>query len=152
MNVYRLSKSEYINDLSGKGAQLTGGRWNSKGTAMLYTSHSRALCTAELAVHTATGNLPAGYRLAIIDIPDEIPIEEIKYDQLPNDWRSFPHPDSTQKIGDQFIKQNKFPVLKVPSAVVPGDFNYLINPAHRDSIKIKIIAHEPFEFDTRLFG
>lgn len=151
MIVYRLTKSKYANDLSGRGAALSGGRWNSKGIAMLYTSESRALCTAELAVHTAMGNLPTDYVLVTIYIPEDITIEEINKNQLTPDWKSFPHPDSTQRSGDHFVRDNRTPVLKVPSAVVPGDYNYLINPAHGDAQKLRIIKTEPFGFDGRLF-
>ena len=151
MIVYRLAKSKYANDLSGRGAALSGGRWNSKGVAMLCTSESRALCTAELAVHTAMGNLPADYVMVTIYIPEDIIIEEINKDHLAPDWKSFPHPDSTQRSGDHFVRDNRYSVLKAPSAVVSGDYNYLINPAHGDVQKLRIIKTEPFGFDERLF-
>lgn len=77
MIVFRLSKSTYTADLSGKGAEMSGGRWNSKGTAMVYTSQSKALCTVEIAVHTPLGNLPLDYTLVTISIPDELTIQEI---------------------------------------------------------------------------
>jgi RES domain-containing protein len=68
MNVYRLSKAIHANDLSGKGAEKNGGRWNSHGLPMIYTSQSRALCIAEVAVHLPMGILPEDYRLITIDI------------------------------------------------------------------------------------
>lgn len=151
MIVFRLSKSKYSKDLSGSGAEKTGGRWNSKGKALIYTSSSRALCVAEIAVHTPFGILPKDYELIAIGIPDETSTQEIKKSDLPKDWHSFPHSNSTQTFGDTFISQNKYLVLKVPSAVVQGDFNYLINPKHPDSTKIKIISIESFQFDERLF-
>ena len=151
MRVYRLGKSAYATDLSGKGAEKAGGRWNSKGVAILYTSDSRALSTAEIAVHTPLGNLPKDYTLVSIEIPDELLIGTISQDQLPPDWKVFPHNHSTQEIGDAFIKQSIYPVLKAPSAVVQGEFNYLLNPNHPDFHRIKIVASENFEFDDRLF-
>jgi len=151
MIVFRLSKSKFANDLSGKGAERSGGRWNSKGTALVYTSASRALCTAEIAVHTPLGNLPLDYKLISIEIPDEIRIQELAVDDLPADWKSIPHAHSSQKTGDRFVSEGIFAVLKVPSVVVQDEFNYLINPAHQDSRKIIIKAIESFNFDERLF-
>jgi RES domain-containing protein len=151
MIVFRLSKFAFAMDLSGKGAEKTGGRWNSKGVPMLYTGESRALCTAEIAVHTPLGNLPSGYTLVSIEIPDEITVGTLSVEDLPINWKSFPHPHSTQEIGDAFINEMIFALLKVPSAVVQGEFNYLINPGHPDISNIKIIASEAFDFDERLF-
>ena len=151
MIVFRLSKSLFSKDLSGKGAEKSGGRWNSKGTAMIYTGQNRALCTAEIAVHTPLGNLPVDYAIATIEIPDEIKILELDEQKLPPDWKLFPHPYSTQKIGDQFIAENKFLVFKVPSAVVHGEFNFLVNPGHEEIKLVKIVSLEPFDFDERLF-
>jgi RES domain-containing protein len=150
MIVYRLSKSKYSADLSGKGAEKAGGRWNSKGVAMIYTSASRALCTAEVAVHVPLGIVPADYELVTIDIPDDS-VTEAGIKDLPADWRSFPHSDSTQKLGDRFVREGKFLVLKVPSVVVQGEFNFLINPGHEAAAKVRIVKTEPFLFDKRLF-
>ncbi|MEO5569809.1 MAG: RES family NAD+ phosphorylase [Bacteroidia bacterium] len=151
MIVYRLCKRKFGNDLSGKGAEKSGGRWNSKGVAMIYTCESRALATAEIAVHIPLGTLPADYELLTIEFPNKIKILTIKPTILPDDWKTFPHPDATQRIGDKFVLGNKFLVMQVPSAVVDGDFNFLINPQHNEINKVKIVKREPFEFDKRLF-
>lgn len=151
MIVFRLSKAAYANDLSGRGAEKAGGRWNSKGTALLYTSESRALCTTEIAVHTPLGILPMDYVIIAIEIPNTIPLTELKHKELPSDWKSLPHAHSTQEIGDTFVTDEKTAVLKVPSAVVQGEFNYLINPSHKDFKKIKVKLVEAFDFDERLF-
>ena len=152
MRVYRLSKSKFSSDLSGKGAELAGGRWNSKGKAVLYTSQSRALCTAEIAVHTPLGNIPTDYEIVEITIPDGFEIKEIENSKLPSNWRSIPHSHSTQEIGDGFLSENKYLVFKVPSVVVQGDFNFLINPAHSRFREVEITSTSPFEFDVRLFS
>jgi len=151
MIVFRLSKSKFANDLSGKGAEKSGGRWNSKGIALVYTSASRALCTAEIAVHTPLGNLPLDYKIISIEIPDDIHIQELQTEDLPIDWKSIPHAHATQEIGDKFVTEGIYPVLKVPSVVVQDEFNFLINPAHSNSHQIRIQAIEPFNFDERLF-
>jgi len=150
MIVCRLSKSKYSSDLTGKGAERSGGRWNNKGVAMIYTGESRALCTTEIAVHMPLGNIPMDYEIIFIEIPDAS-ISEFDITTLPEDWRSFPHPHFTREIGDQFISDTICLVLKVPSAVVPGDFNYLINPYHKDFSSVKIVEIGSFEFDVRLF-
>jgi RES domain-containing protein len=151
MIVFRLSKSKFANDLSGKGAEKSGGRWNSKGTALVYTSESRALCTTEIAVHTPLGNLPLDYQLISIEIPENVHIQELASADLPADWKSIPHVYSTQAIGDKFVADGIYPVLKVPSAVVQDEFNFLINPAHTESHFVRIKIIEPFNFDERLF-
>ena len=151
MIVFRLSKKDYCKDLSGKGAEKAGGRWNSKGSPMVYTSESRALCTTEIAVHSPLGNIPADYYLVTIEIPDSASILELKPIDLPKDWKALPHSNSTQLIGDKFLADGKFLVLKVPSVVVQGDFNYLLNPSHKLMSKVKIINTELFEFGERLF-
>jgi RES domain-containing protein len=151
MRVFRLCRSKFAADLSGKGAEIAGGRWNSKGTAMLYTCQSMALCTVEIAVHTPLGNIPADYTLVTLEIPDDLQIVELATDDLPVDWRTLPHPNSTQMFGDRFISNGKNAILKVPSAVVPGEYNFLVNPSHPESKRIQIKSTEPFEFDSRLF-
>jgi RES domain-containing protein len=149
MIVYRLSKGKYYRDLSGKGAEIYGGRWNSKGTALLYTSESRALTFAEISMHIPLGIVPKDYFLITIQIPDATDIHELAEADMPADWRSNPHSDSTQKIGDEFATQLKHLVLRVPSAVVLGDFNYLINPSHPMMSEVAIAHVDPFEFDSR---
>lgn len=86
-----------------------------------------------------------------IFVPDSISLAKADIATLPSDWNTFPHPLSTQRIGDKFIFENKFCILQVPSAVAKGDYNYLINPNHKDYSKIKIIQTEKFPFDKRIF-
>lgn len=151
MKLFRLSKLKYCKDLSGKGAELAGGRWNSKGTPMLYTSQSLALSTTEVAVHVPLGILPKGYYAITYEMPASLNIEEINIKNLPEDWKSIPHSHSTQQIGDLFINSLKSLIFKVPSAVIQGDFNFLINPIHPDVAKVKILDIQEYEFDERLF-
>lgn len=151
MIVFRLSKAAYSNDLSGKGAEKYGGRWNSKGVPAIYTCNSRALCVTEIAVHTPLGNTPLNYKIITIEIPESTKLRELSSKELPVDWNLLPHSHSTQELGDTFLNEGKQLVLKVPSAVVQGEFNYLINPKHKDFRKVKIKSSEAFNFDGRLF-
>jgi len=151
MRVYRLSKKKYKDKLSGYGASLNGQRWNSKGTEVIYTADSRALATSEVAVHIPIGILPKDYFMVEIEIPSAIKIKEIKIDDLPDGWDAIPSQPNSQKIGDEFVEENKHTVLKVPSVVVKGDFNYILNPKHERFKEIKITSTYSFPFDFRLF-
>ncbi len=151
MIVFRLSKSKFAADLSGKGAEIAGGRWNSKGVPVVYTGDSRALCVAEIAVHTGLGTVPKDYVLVTIEIPDDVVVCEILPENLQPDWESFPHNGATQALGDSLLLKNKCLVIKVPSAVVQGDYNFLINPMHKDFNRVIVVETVPFSFDKRLF-
>jgi RES domain-containing protein len=152
MKVFRLILEKYSPDWSGIGAELAGRRWNSKGIPMIYASESRALCTAEVAVHTPLGSPPKNYQLLTIKIPDDIALTEVDVHSLCAGWKKFPYLELTQHLGDDFIIKNEFPVMKVPSAVIPGDYNYLLNPRHPDFGRIEIIKKELYEFDERFFN
>ena len=122
---------------SGEGAKLRGGRWNSKGTSMVYTSGSLALASIEMLV-----NLPRPKLLEnFVRIPARIPsrlIVDLTDDRLPSDWSSRPVAPTTRTVGDRCVKQKTSAVLKVPSVVIPEEYNYLINPSHPDFEKITI--------------
>lgn len=151
MIVYRLSKRQYAAPLTGKGAEMHGGRWNNRGTALLYTSSSRALCMVEVAVHLPLGRQPKEYVLTTVDIPSKL-VCELQLDSLPDDWDRLPPGPKSKTLGDAFVVSGEGLALKVPSAVVPGEWNYLVNPAHKDFSKVQITAQEDFGFDARLFG
>jgi len=151
MIVYRLSKQKYCNDLSGAGAEKTGGRWNNKGLPVLYTADSRALAMIEVAVHIPLGIIPTNYFMTAIEIADHFSMDKIDPASLSPNWKTNPITKSTQHIGDDFLRANRFLTLQVPSAIVQGDFNYLVNPRHSDFYTIKILWTIPFEFDTRMF-
>ncbi|MEN8186684.1 MAG: RES family NAD+ phosphorylase [Bacteroidota bacterium] len=151
MKVFRLSRKKYSKELSGRGASYSGNRWNSKGTEIIYCASSRALAMAEVAVHLNLALLPNDYLMLEIDVPDSIIIEKLDKKNIPKDWDLFPHIIPTQQIGDNFIKKKKYCVLQVPSAVVKGDINYLINPFHHDFELIKITNSYSFPFNDRLF-
>ncbi|MCD8529160.1 MAG: RES family NAD+ phosphorylase, partial [Chitinophagales bacterium] len=115
MEVFRISKTQYEEDLSGYGAEKFGGRWNNKGNAMFYTSQSRALAMAEVAVHLAYNLLPSDFSLITLELSGSIPVYEPKMNQLPTDWDLIPFSNDSQLFGDKFIKENKYVCMKVPS-------------------------------------
>lgn len=152
MRVFRLARKKYGLALSGKGAARSGNRWNSKGTEIVYTSDSRALAMAEVAVHLTWETLPPDYVMLEIEIPETVGTASLAVDDLPKGWSNWPHRRATQAFGDRFIEAGEHAVLRVPSAVVPGDFNHLINPRHPDFQRIKRVAHHDFPWDERLFN
>lgn len=152
MFVYRLSKRQYASELSGTGAAKFGNRWNSKGVEVIYTAESRALAMAEVAVHLTFATLPANFVMIEIEIPDSVSIHQLPFNMLKKGWNNFPHTTDTQYLGDDFIIKKQACVLKVPSAVVKGDFNYLINPHHEEIKQIRISSIQDFPFDKRIFN
>jgi len=151
MEVFRLARKKYPIELSGKGASISGARWNSKGTEIIYCAQNRALAMAEVLVHLSLATLPSDFVMLTIEIPEDIVIEILDLTNLNIDWNIFPSTFETPLLGDDFIKRNEACVLKVPSAVVKGDFNFLINPYHADFTKIKITEQSDFPFDKRIF-
>jgi RES domain-containing protein len=151
MELYRLQNKKFPIELSGKGASITGARWNSKGTEIIYAAQNRALAMAEVAVHLTLSTLPKGFCMLTIFVPDDVLILNFDVKKLPSDWNVFPENAPTQVIGDEMIRKNEFAIIKVPSAVVKGEYNYLLNPHHKDFEQIKIIQQEDFPFDKRIF-
>lgn len=151
MEVFRLARSKFASILSGKGAAFHGARWNSIGVELIYTASNRSLAMAEVAVHLTLATLPEDYMMVTILIPSDVAIKKFPVNKLPANWNAFPHHPKTQFIGDQFVAENKFCILQIPSAVTQGDFNFLINPMHPDFKRISIISKEKFPFDKRIF-
>lgn len=151
MKVFRLAREKHATPLSGKGAAVYGARWNPVGIELIYTAQNRSLAMAEVAVHLTLATLPEDYMMLTIDIPDNIKVKKLSEADLPLDWQEFPHPTSTQNIGRDFVTENEYCVLIIPSAVTQGDFNVLINPNHKDFSKITISSIDKFPFDKRIF-
>jgi len=152
MITFRITKVQYAHDLSGRGAEKAGGRWNSKGVPVLYTSQSRALASLELAVHIPFGFLPKDFKLIAIDLPENCGIMEIDHHILPENWKQYPFSTLTQKIGNEWFRQTDALIMRVPSVVVEEEFNFLVNPFHPDFKYVTIAGIKVFEFDLRLFS
>lgn len=153
MFVYRISKTKYINDLSGTGAKLYGGRWNEKGIPLVYTSSSISLAILESLVHFSFNMAPPDMSIATIYIPDNIfesSMDIKSFGKLPNSWNeNLPNP-KTQQFIKKWINNKNSLILKVPSAINSREFNYLINPLHKDINLIILQDIVPFSFDKRL--
>lgn len=142
MRVFRIAKKKWIKDMSGRGAELSGGRWNLKGTPALYTSDSLALCVCEVLVHTDKDIPPANMYYAELEIPDAL----ISDTYVDFDWSK----DSTA-LGTELLRRENELAIRVPSLVVPEGYNVIVNPRHTNLVKIKTIAVKPFQFDSRFF-
>ena len=150
MNVYRIAKTRYIKDLSGTGARIHGGRWNHKGTSMVYASENRALATVEYLVHVPLSMVPADLSLATLQIPDKITPTEISISNLPSNWEEYPAPFGLAELGTNWAIKNESLLLRVPSVVVEHEFNILINPLHPDMKQVSILEIENYTLDNRL--
>ena len=134
---------------SGEGAFLYGGRWNSPGVRVVYTSATQSLAALEMLVHLDDPGDLAALRFAVIPVEvPEVCIGEVS--RLPRNWRTYPAPTTTARIGDAWIASAETPALRVPSAVVRDEWNYLLNPAHPAFSKLKIGKARRFAFDSRL--
>ncbi len=151
MKVWRLCKRRHA-ALDGEGARLAGSRWNSRGTAVVYASDSLSLAALELLVHCDPALLPDDLVAIAIEIPDGLARRRIEIAELPRSWRRHPAPESLARMGDLWAKEMPSAVLSVPSAVVPGERNVLLNPQHPDFGRIRVGRLERFALDARLAG
>ena len=147
MIIYRLTTGKFANDISGTGAKIFGGRWNPVGFAALYTSQYISLAILEILVRATRFTSPDSYTLISFEIPDE-GIYDIQLKKLKNNWKS--DIQYTQGMGMDFLNEKKSFCLRVPSAIVPTENNFLINPLHPDFKKLKIINSALLELDKRL--
>jgi RES domain-containing protein len=150
MRLYRFCSKRRANDLSETGVKLVGGRWNSPGVAMLYMSENRALALAEYWVHVHPSNLPTNVCVVEIQVPDTARIISIPLSSLPENWRAGPPLTSLQQTGDKWVLNEQSLILKVPSTVMPLEFNYILNPAHHDMIRVSIISITDYVWDRRM--
>lgn len=147
---WRIVKAKYASTAySGEGARRYGGRWNSPGKATVYTAGSAALAVLELLVHLSSHRILGAYRLCPCTFDDSL-VESVDRGELPSNWRSDPAPWEPKRIGDAWISGQSSVVLRVPSAVVEYEHNFLLNPAHPDFGKVEFGSPQPFQFDPRL--
>lgn len=134
---------------SGEGARRFGGRWNSPGVAIIYAAESQSLAALEIAVHLEALELLDEYVVFEVEI-DERLVRRVEAAQLPGRWRGDPPPARLQAIGDSWATSGTSAVLQVPSAMVPSEHNFLLNPRHPDFSKLHIGSAVRFLFDPRL--
>lgn len=151
MTVWRVcSRRHARRAFLGDGAKLYGGRWNSPGRPLVYTSATLSLAGLEVLVHLTNEDWPDDLCAVPAEIPPAIKRQEITPEQLPRGWRRIPAPPSLRKIGDAWLDAGETAILAVPSAVIPVERNYLINPTHANMKEIQIGVPQRFDFDPRL--
>jgi len=152
MRVWRIvPKRRYSQAFSGDGARLFGGRWNPPGIRVVYTSATLSLAALEYFVHVSKETRPNDLVSISLEIPKNVRMEHVSESKLPSNWRIYPAMDELKEIGRKWVKNGAAAILVVPSAVIPQELNYLINPDHADFKKMKISKPNPFNLDERMF-
>lgn len=152
VRAWRLVSERWLRtSFSGEGARLAGGRWNSKGTGLVYLGGSLALAALELLVHLDHEQALAGHFAIPVEFDDSL-VAAVAADDLPADFPAAESIPATQRLGDSWVASEPTPLLRVPSAVIPVEHNYLFNPAHPDSMRVEIGEAQPFSYDKRLAG
>ena len=148
MVVFRITGRKYADDISGSGAATFGGRWNKKGTPVLYTGENKEIALLETIVHTPPMLIPK-LSLVTLEIPDDS-ISSIQTNILPDNWYDYPAPSILAEIAQLWVEEGESIALKVPSCIVHTSFNYILNCNHKDYDEVKIVDIQDFHFDTRL--
>jgi RES domain-containing protein len=149
---WRITKTKHgTNAFDGEGARLYGSRWSTPGTRIAFASESLSLATLEVVVHLQHSSPLASYVVYTVEFSDEL-FQNLDLALLPKNWRSFPAPHQTRKIGEGWINSNSSVLLRVPSVIVVHEYNFLINPLHHDFPKLIIRGPMPFDADGRIFG
>jgi len=151
MRVWRISRQPHAaTSLTSSGGLYVSGRWHHRGQPIVYTSATPSLAVLEVLVHVAPALAPMDLRLIEIDVPEEIDIETCDPAQLATDWQVYPAPVVLQDFGSEWLSGLRTAVLSVPSAVLAIERNYIINPAHPDAPRIRIVQEQAFSFDPHL--
>jgi RES domain-containing protein len=152
ISAWRITKRKHAKAaFTGEGARLYGGRWNSPGSRVVYAAESQSLAVLEMLVHLDSAEILKQYVLFEIEI-DASRIVTVDKAKLPRNWRADPAPERVRAIGDSWIATGASAVLRVPSALVPGESNFLLNPSHPDFARLIICKPLSFQFDLRLAG
>ncbi|RZL59678.1 MAG: RES domain-containing protein [Pedobacter sp.] len=147
MQVFRIALARYANKLIASGRAA---RWNPNDIEVVYTAGSRSLACLENVVHRNQIGLNQAFRILTIEIPDDLLITAADVKKLGDEWTEYQNTPITQKIGETWVLEEKSPILKVPSSIIFAEYNYLINPKHKDFSFIKLLKTEPFVFDPRI--
>ena len=135
MLAYRITLKKYSTSLFAPGL---AGRWNGNGRKVIYCAESIALAFLENMIRRQGVGFNDDFRTMILEIPDDLKIQTISADDLPPSWRTFTDYSQCQPFGDRWYDESTYPILKVPSAVLPDSSNYVINFLHPDFKKIKL--------------
>ncbi len=149
MQVWRICKQKHQSSaFSGIGGLYAPTRWTPQGFKVVYTAQSLALASLEVFVHTESDRIPLIAIRAFL--PNDIAMTIVDINNLPEDWQSTTAYPSLQNIGKQWLQKQETPVLKVPSSIIPVEFNYLLNPQH-PNLQINLEPPLEFKFDARMW-
>lgn len=148
MLVYHLGNTKYAHSLSGEGAKLHGGRWNLVGVPCIYTAESISLCVLEYAANVRLEELPQNLSITTYELPAKS-WKETAPATLPKNWQEVPAPEETKIFGSELLRQNCL-AIKLPSAVIPAEFNFILNPLADNFNLVKIVSIQPFSIDRRI--
>lgn len=148
MEVFRITKEKFANELYAPGIE---GRWNEKGEEVIYTSSSRSLACLENLAHKNGKGTTISYRTMVIYVPDRLAIQQVNAQNLPQGWNAISLCRECQQIGSAWYAAKDAPVLRVPSAIIPDEFNYVLNARHPEFEQVKLVATLAFSFDRRLW-
>ena len=149
MELFRIVRKKYADDLSGEGAKLYGGRWNDIGSPCIYTSINTSLCLCEYLVNLPTYLLPSDLQLVKYLIEDKL-VLHIDQNQLPEGWNAIPVSNASQKFGSELLKNESIFAFSVPSVIIPLELNIILNPRSNDfESKVKVVSVESFKLDNR---
>lgn len=141
MLLYRIARTKFANDLSGISAKLYGGRWNSAGFPALYTSATRSLALLENMVHSI-GIVKDDFSLITLFLPEEYSILNVELNSLPQGWNDSPASNEVVTIGNNFLAARNFVGMAVPSAIIPGEYNVILNPEHEAYKNLQLLSIE----------
>jgi RES domain-containing protein len=151
VRLWRICRKGYALDpLSGRGGLVASGRWHRRGRRVVYVSGSLALAALEYLTRVDREELPGDLIQIEIDVPDDLEIEEIEPASLPRNWQDYPAPGTLQRFGNEWLDKQRTSILRVPSAVIPEECNYLLNPAHPEAKSWAVIRARRFVYDRRL--
>lgn len=152
MLVWRICREAYAHTpFSGDGGLKAAMRWNHKGHRIIYTSQSLSLATLELWVHVDPAEPLVSYVAVPATVPDQIPIYVFEESELPKTWRDDPVPPELRDLGTAWLTSGSTAIARVPSVVVPGEYNFLFNPEHQEFSRVLIGNRIPFVFDRRMW-
>lgn len=152
MPAWRLVKAKHADTaFDGEGARRHGGRWNARGTSMVYLGGSLSLAALEMFVHLTVEDARLSFVAIRVDIPDSVVVREVDIARLPDNWREEPPPDACKRLGTAWVKSAETSLLRVPSVIVPNEYNYVLNPRHPDTRRLKRHPPQPFGFDNRMW-
>lgn len=145
MHLWRIGRHH---DLSGAGGLRAPGRWHRSGSRVVYLADTPAGALLESCVHTSAGDVPPKYTLLVVLVPDKFAVETLNANTLPSDW--IDSLEVTREIGSAWLRSQRSALLRVPSALVPATFNYLLNPLHADAVRLSIESIYEYPFDPRI--